>query len=366
MRQLRIDLGPSNAAHTRTPTAYPVTVDRHLAPLSPDTAPGFPKRRRPPTPSVVFDTLWRFAVERQEVFLRRLAGDAPPWSSWPILQRHKFTNAYRASDRVSQYLIRHVIYKGDQTPKEVFFRTVLFKLFNSIETWELLALAVGTPSLESFTVERYDAILSRAKTAGARLYSSAYIMPPATRFGSTTKHTNYLRLLDLLLREDVASRLAEASSLEAAFRLLASYYSFGPFLAFQFTIDLNYGNLLNFDEMDFVVAGPGARDGISKCFSDLGDFTEPDIIRHATEHQDDHFSRLGLHFRSLWGRPLQLIDCQNLFCEVAKYARIAHPDFVGLSGRQRIKQIFRPSAVREAPMYPPKWGLNDRIASRLF
>ena len=30
-----------------------------------------------------------------------------------------------------------------------------------------------------------------------------------------------------------------------------------------------------------------------------------------------------VEFRDLWGRPLQLIGCQNLFCEVDKYARVA-------------------------------------------
>jgi len=186
-------------------------------------------------------------------------------------------------------------------------------------------------------------------------------MPSALHFGSSAKHTNHLRLLDLLLRQGVAQRLAEASSLEAAFKVLQSYYSLGPFLAFQFTIDLNYGPILNFDEMDFVVPGPGARDGIRKCFVDLGDFTEADTIRYITEHQSEFFSALGLEFRSLWGRPLQLIDCQNLFCEIAKYARVAHPEIRGLSDRHRIKHIFRPSPLEELPMYPPKWGLTPRV-----
>src|SRR6266496_2497692 len=74
----------------------------------------------PVKPTEVFDTYWRFAAERQNIFFRKLAGLPPPWTSDPILERHKFTNAYRASDRVSQYLIRHVIYTGDQSPEEVF------------------------------------------------------------------------------------------------------------------------------------------------------------------------------------------------------------------------------------------------------
>ena len=55
---------------------------------------------------------------------------------------------------------------------------------------------------------------------------------------------------------------------------------------------------------------------------------------------------------------LQLIDCQNLFCEVDKYARVVHPEFVGLSGRSRIKQRFV-AAPRPIPQwYPPKWNVH--------
>ena len=103
-------------------------------------------------PTVVYDSYWRFAAERQEVFFRKLEGRSAPWTDNPIIARHKFTNAYRASDRVSQFLIRHVIYEGEQSPEEVFFRTILFKLFNKIETWEMLQgrlSTIATPTTPS-------------------------------------------------------------------------------------------------------------------------------------------------------------------------------------------------------------------------
>ena len=34
-------------------------------------------------PSKVFDTYWGFAAERQEIFFRRMAGAAPPWTADP-------------------------------------------------------------------------------------------------------------------------------------------------------------------------------------------------------------------------------------------------------------------------------------------
>ena len=135
----------------------------------------------------------------------------------------------------------------------------------------------------------------------------------------------------------------------------------GDFLAYQFVTDLNYSEICDFSEMEFVVPGPGARDGIHKCFSDLGGLSEPDIIRLVTDRQEYEFERLELAFRSLWGRRLQLIDCQNLFCEVSKYARVRHPDVTGVNDRNRIKQVYRPSGDPIEFWFPPKWAIDAQL-----
>ncbi|MCL4400581.1 putative DNA base hypermodification protein, partial [Candidatus Parvarchaeota archaeon] len=69
-------------------------------------------RLSPAKPTKVFDTYWKFAAERQSIFFRKLKDEKPPWTDDWILRKHKFTNAYRASDRVSQFLIKEVIYNG--------------------------------------------------------------------------------------------------------------------------------------------------------------------------------------------------------------------------------------------------------------
>ena len=73
----------------------------------------------------------------------------------------------------------------------------------------------------------------------------------------------------------------------------------------------------------------------------------------------EHFSRLRLSFAGLNGRRLQLVDCQNLFCEVDKYARLAHPEITGYSGRTRIKRRFTPVDTALTSWFPPKWGISD-------
>jgi hypothetical protein len=323
-----------------------------------------PARIAPLKQSPVYDTYWRFAAERQEVFFRRLERRPPPWTDDPILLDYKFTNAYRASDRVSQYLIRRVIYREDlpSDPSEVCFRILLFKTFNRIGTWELLEQAVGPIACADYSFSRYDRALTRAMDRKVKIYSAAYVMPDAGSLGHDRKHRNHLALLERMMEENLPSRLASVGSMQRAFDLIRDYPSIGDFLAYQYITDINYSEITNFTEMEFVVPGPGAVDGIRKCFADTAGLNGAEVIRFMADRQEIEFERLGIHFRSLWGRRLQLIDCQSLFCEVGKYARVSHPDSLGSSGRTRIKQRFRPNPESIDYWYPPKWGINRALA----
>ena len=349
-------LAPVGGPSPQTPR---IERDRQAPPLR-----LFLSRSSPIKPTKVYDTYWRFAADRQEVFFRQFYGVAATLTCDPILRKHKFTNAYRASDRVSQYLIRHVIYEGEQSCEEIFFRTLLFKLFNRVSTWRLLQSRLGEISWRSYDFRHYDAILGTALAAGERIYSGAYIMPAARGFGDIArKHRTHLHLLERMMHDGAPARLVAERGMNGAFRVLKEYPMMGDFLAYQFVTDLNYSSLTDFSEMEFVVPGPGALDGIRKSFEDYGDLSEADLIRFVADRQDMEFERLGLSFRSLWGRPLQLIDCQNLFCETDKYARLAHPEVRGLSGRTKIKQIYRPTAEPIDYWYPPKWGINAAMAA---
>jgi hypothetical protein len=210
---------------------------------------------------------------------------------------------------------------------------------------------------QTFDYRSYDRVLSAAFSRGERLYSAAYIVPPP-QLGEDRKHRNHLRLLELMMATGAPGRVLEAATMRQAYEVLLGYPALGPFLAYQFAIDLNYAPQLSFSEMDFVMPGPGARDGIRKCFGPAADGIEADVIGYMAASQHEHFARLGLSFAGLRGRPLQLIDCQNLFCEVDKYARVAHPDIAGISGRSRIKQTYRQQAAAMPAWFPPKWQLN--------
>jgi len=320
-------------------------------------------KSKKPIPSKAFNSYWKFATERQNVFFQSMDPTQNRFTTDEIIGIYKFTNAYRASDRVSQYLIKDVIYAHNYSPEDTFFRILLFKLFNKIETWQLLENTFEEITIKNFSVSKFDKVLSQVMESKAAIYSAAYIIPSgsAAKYKGVRKHQFHLELIASLIKSKFFHVIQDAVTLMEIYHLLLNIESFGKFLSYQYTIDFNYSDHINFSENEFVVPGPGSKDGIRKCFADLGDYDEADIIRMMTEEQHKHFEKLGLDFHNLWGRDLHLIDCQNLFCEVDKYCRVAHPEITGISKRSRIKQRYTRTPTPIDFFYPPKWNINYKI-----
>lgn len=309
----------------------------------------------------IFDTYWNFAAERQRVFYRRLHGYSAPWTEDPVISKYKFCNAFRASDRVSQDLIRRIIYGEhlSQDPDDVLFRLLLFRFFNQSETWTLLEGLYGDPNLRVFDVDLWY----RDMDTGDGLFGPAYMLCGVKVFGYEKKHGNYLALVRSMIDDGILDRIKGAGSLEEIYRALNKYTLVGKFLAYQIATDINYSSVVDFPENSFTMAGPGAERGIKKVFEDVGRATPEDVIVWMRDRQEEEFTKRGipLDLAWLWGRPLQSIDIQNLFCETDKYCRVAFPD-VEMSGKSKIKTNFKVTAKPDAPFYPPKWGLNERVS----
>ncbi len=309
----------------------------------------------------VYDLYWYFAAERQNIFIKKKNGLPPPWTNDSILQEYKFCNSYRVNDRVSQYLLRNVIYPknaNNYTNADIIFRILLFKLFNKESTWELLEKSIGDISLKTFNLDIYSKVLENAISNGIKIYNDAYISCATKAFGYDRKHDNHLALLNKIFNEDKAHiSILNAKSMEEAFNVLKSYPLIGNFMAYQLVTDINYSACVNWSEDEFTVAGPGSHRGIKKCFISKGKLSDEDIIRYMYEHQSEEFKRLNLNFIKIGNRPLQLIDCQNIFCELDKYCRQAKPDLK--SNRTKIKKHYLPKKDKIEYMYPPKWNIND-------
>ena len=149
------------------------------------------------------------------------------------------------------------------------FESWFFKLFNKIETWQLLQEHQGGSKFHAnYRFEHYDHVLTSALQSGRRIYSAAYIMPSGGPNGENKKHRSHLKLLELMMRDEVPQQLTDLRTMSHGFELLKSYPMIGDFLAYQFITDLNYSTITDFSEMEFVVPGPEALDRL-KCFPDM-------------------------------------------------------------------------------------------------
>lgn len=318
-------------------------------------------RRAPPVPRPgVYELYWTFASRRQAAFEARLAGQSWPWSDDPILQTFKFCNVYRAADRVSQFMIRDVAYGADPetTPRDRIFQITAFRTFSKIATWTALVAELGgAPRIHHLRSGDFERALDAVRARSGGLYTGAFILCANKAFGYDEKHRNHAALFNHMFLENAcAERVLQAPSLRDVVELLQRFPLIGPFMAYQIAIDINYSDLIDFSENDYTQAGPGALRGLKKAFAHPGDYSPADIILWMVDRQADEFSRLGLPFRGLFGRPLHAIDCQGLFCELDKYCREAVPELT--SARSRIKAKYSGSDAGIALFFPPKWALD--------
>lgn len=293
---------------------------------------------------------WEFVHARQAIFYARIQGLSRPWSEDEILNRYKFTNVFRASDRVSQYLIRNVSYNYSQEPEEIIFRTLLFKIFNLESTWEYILRTLGTPTIGTFDMVSMSTVLNFA----GKIFNNAYMMGGYPTWGFNRKHWNLLKTMEVMIEDGILAKIAAAPSLRYVYELLLPYPLMGKFVAMQYAIDINYGAAVDFDEDEFIQLGPGALRGMVRIFSLSREEVLQDgmpYIRRMTEQQPSDVR--------LFGRPLHLIDVQNLCCEFDKYCRAKFPD-EDMYGKKRIKEKYTPSDQGKVVYwFPPKWGINE-------
>ena len=251
-----------------------------------------------------------------------------------------------------------MIYNGKTYKDEdMLFRIILFKLFNKESTWELLLKDFKDITLSTFDMKEYSKVLTNAINNNIKIYNDAYISCATKAFGYDRKHDNHLALLNkMFIIDKVQDKILKCTNMEQAFKIIKSYPLIGNFMAYQLITDINYSNVVDWKEDEFTVAGPGSLRGIKKCFIDKGNLSNEDIIRYMYNHQEEEFKRLNLDFKMIGNRKLQLIDIQNIFCELDKYCREKVPSLK--SNRTKIKKKYIPKQTKIEYIYPPKWNIT--------
>ena len=210
--------------------------------------------------------------ERQRIFLRRQAGEAPPWTRDPILQRFRFCNVYRNQDRVTRWLHDNWLVPYADHPN-LWFACCLFRQIN----WPDTARELGFP--EEWNPRRFVSVLERRAKRGIQNFNGAYMIR-SLRNGAGTKPRSiaydvlnpvwkgYWFLNDRQRLVEFAPEGVVLAGLQSAHDWLTQFPGWGGFMAYEAITDMRWTRYLSNapDINTWANPGPGAKRGLNRLY----------------------------------------------------------------------------------------------------
>lgn len=310
---------------------------------------------------------WYYTWERQNVYHNRFVlNKKEPWTKDKILREYKFTNVYRELDRTTIWYHDRIgghYYKTGKTKnypdgftsKDVVFATFIHRLFNKIETMEHIYDFIR---IKTFNLSKITSVLKKLRQQDFKIFTSAHLTTGVRFGGYDDKLDNILYLINLIHLDidNVYTSIKSATSMEDLYNKVRMVNGFGPFLGYQFALDIVNTGICRFSLDDFSVAGPGCKRGIKHVFPNVGeDISFLDAMKFMRKKQHYYFEKFGYDFKfvdELGGREkgIHLGNIENQFCEFSKYFKAFH-------GYGRPRNKFVPTDLNKDQL--SLFGQND-------
>lgn len=246
--------------------------------------------------------------ERERVRIKKEIGDPKPWTTDPILQRHKFCNVRRMDDKVSKWLEENW-YKPYYDHKNMLTACTLARQLNNIDSLE----EVGFP--ERWNPKRVQKILDARVKRRLKNFAAAYMIT-GTLGGTKIEQVVWKVVDPVHKRPPVFDR----TSLEALTTALTAYAGFSGFIGGQVSADARQGLSGSWDDKDsWAPMGPGSKRGINRF---LGKHKSESMNKNEfQEHLQEFIQFVKDHVPKSITRRMEAIDYQNCLCEGDKFIR---------------------------------------------
>ena len=264
-----------------------------------------------------------FVNEREQVRRNRESGLPAPWTHDPVLQKYKFTNVRRQNDRVSKWVIEHLITPAVEDGDEhLWFTLLIARLVNWPPTLQKLLDAGVIPcSPAAFEASKFVEVLEACKLGKTKVYSGAYMLYPTRMEPGGTKSSAVAKYI---IGSAVQNSQAVWDSLwghdehniERFVATLSQCFGISTFIAGQVAADLTYTGLDFEDLYTYAPLGPGSQQGLNFIYG------RSRYARWGADEFNTTLQGLDRLIESKLGiRDLTLHDVQNCACEFSKYAR---------------------------------------------
>ena len=268
------------------------------------------------------EALLYFIWEREVIRIVRDREDPPPYTNDPVLRKYKFTNIRRRDDRVSRWVMEHVIERNAHRD-DLWFILLIVRLINWPPTLQhLIDEGVLFRPAAEFDAAWFSAALEAFKGRSSKVYSGAYMVYPTKMDPGGVKSLAIARHIitpALALHERIAETLdADEPRIADFVAALSSSFGISTFMAGQVAADLTYCHQLGSAQDLFTYApiGPGSSRGLNYL---LNRAPNAGWTQEAFNHE-----LMRVRDAVLWQleiNDLTLHDVQNCLCEFSKYCR---------------------------------------------
>lgn len=291
-----------------------------------------------------------FVFNRHRIWEQRQAGEPQPWAHDHLLASKKFTNVFRVLDPGSQYVVEMLQEPGLE-PRDALARAILYRFTNRPATWDHLQNVYGRwPLADDMNADLVQAL---HETPDGQIFSGAYIiMPTPGKQGDKALGAVALtrRLTARGGSERVVEQVVGAATPRAAYEALRGHVGMGDFMSMQILTDWGY-YWPDYDENEFVIAGPGSQRGVAELFpTQYPKISPEDVIRWVRDHWLEDLACPAIPLAGGLSRPPSLMDIQNTFCEFFKYMRYLKKERPG-------DAPYRPAhpGAQPKPLLPHHW-----------
>lgn len=260
--------------------------------------------------------------ERQKIFRAKEAGAPWPWTADPILQKYKFTNAFREQDRTTVWFRENITKPNEHQPLELqLFNCCLFRMFGTMEFGEVHKFVTNfNPSLLKQ--------IARARLRnGKKVFTGAYIITnQGLRLPKEEVVVDKFLTPIWELRFALAKHAEVTNSLEQMHKALSKQQGWGGggFMAYEAVTDMNYTPVLReaVDKYTWANAGPGAKRGLNRLHG--RPLNETPGRRDWNKEMQDLLA-IAPYYLALSIMPHGQVDMRMIehsLCEFDKYCRV--------------------------------------------
>ena len=266
-----------------------------------------------------------FVWEREAIrYAREFELPREEWTSDSIFKKYKFTNIRRRDDRVSRWVIEHIIKPREHSP-HLWFNLLTARLINWPPTLQHLideGLMFRKPA--EFDPEAFSRSIEQYKVGRSKVYTGSYMVYPTKMDPGSVKSLSVARHIITPaagLAEPLQRIIAAEQPLLAEFvKTLSTGFGISTFIAGQVAADLTYSAQLGdaADLYTYAPIGPGSSRGLNYLHhrKPFATWSQCEFNAALIDVKQAIVERLDI-------TDLTLHDVQNVMCEYSKYVRTA-------------------------------------------